>query len=166
MDGFSWPIDGPAWPIDGLLWVMDGRMWAMDGRDKTSDKVARRRAFRRPAIFVVGDRRFFVGDRRPRQKSRQTREQPRRPSPEFLSWVIDGRADKIIPPREPRRRAKLAANTEKTAVSSASTRVLEKMARALFARRGATKIRSKGALILFMALPRRSRRIAIPGLPS
>ncbi len=54
----------------------------------------------------MGDRRFSVGDRRPRQNSRQTREEPRRPPPRILSWVIDGQADKILGLREPRRRAK------------------------------------------------------------
>jgi hypothetical protein len=48
----------------------------------------------------------------------------------------------------------------------APTRFLDKIARALFTRRGATKTRSRRALILFSALLSRSRQIAILGFRS
>jgi hypothetical protein len=83
--------------------------------------------------------------------------------PEFLSWVIDGQADKTIVVREPRRRATPGAKTGRTAIFPALARFFDKMARAPFTRRGATKTRSRRALILFSALLSRPSRIAIPG---
>jgi hypothetical protein len=85
--------------------------------------------------------------------------------PEFLSWVIDGQADKIFVVREPRRRAEPRAKTGKTAIFLAPARLFDKLARALFTRRSATKTHSRRALILFSALLLRPRRIAIPGFP-
>ena len=84
---------------------------------------------------------------------------------EFLSWAIDGQAEKIIVLREARRRAKPETKPKKTATFSPPTGFFDKMARALFTRRGATKTRSRRPLILFSALLSRPRRIAIPGFP-
>jgi hypothetical protein len=84
---------------------------------------------------------------------------------EFLSWVIDGQPKKIIVLREVRRRAKPETKAKKTATFPAPMGFFDKMARALFTRRGATKTRSRRPLLLFTALPPQPRRIATPGFP-
>jgi len=86
--------------------------------------------------------------------------------PEFLSWVIDGRADKTDAAREPGRRAEPRAKTGRAVIFPAPARVFDKMARGLSTRRRATKTCSRRAAILFSAVLSRPERIAIPGFPS